>query len=93
MATYDEAVCLDCNCTFTSERQLGGICDNCLGEPMSQPIYYSVVILTESNGLISRTVGTVLSEAIARADQRREDFPTAKEINVVSFEGGVHYTC
>ena len=26
------ATCLDCNCEFTSERELGGICDICLAE-------------------------------------------------------------
>ena len=45
--------------------------------------YFSVVIITASGGVISRTHGTDLDAAIARAKERRVDFPDAKMVRVV----------
>ena len=56
-----------------------------------EPIYYSVVIIKDE-GIVSRVAGTCFKDAVERAQQRREDFPHAKEVRVVS-PAGVHFSC
>lgn len=54
---------------------------------------YSVVILTASGGVISRSAGNSLVDSIEQAKARRIDFPDAKEIRVVCPTEGVLYSC
>ena len=50
---------------------------------------YSVVILTPKGGVISRDGGTNLISATVLAQERRLDFPDAKEVRVVCSKDGV----
>jgi hypothetical protein len=51
--------------------------------------HYSIVILTQSGGMISRPAGCDLAAALSKASDRRQDFPDAKEVRVVSPTEGV----
>ena len=52
---------------------------------------FSVVIIKDE-GIVSRPAGICYEAAVDRAKERRQDFPNAKEVRVVS-SYGVHYSC
>jgi hypothetical protein len=56
---------------------------------MSELHCYSVVILTSTGGVISRHAGYDYMVALAKAVQRRQDFPDAHEVRVVSPSRGI----
>lgn len=51
--------------------------------------HYHVVIVKADGGIVSRHHGTAYEAALAQAQQRRIDFPNAKEIRVISPDNGV----
>lgn len=53
---------------------------------------YSVVIITSTGGIISRSAGNYLPAAMSKAKDRRIDFPDAKEVRVVCPTDGVLYS-